>query len=63
MKSLKFMANLVIIGFVLGRAFNEWQRRARTITVGAGGRSAPVRRAAASEGWQRQPPRPTDPRY
>ena len=39
MKTLRVMANMVIIGFVLGRAFNEWQHRSRTITV----RRAPAR--------------------
>jgi len=27
LKTIKLMANLVIIGFVLGRAYSEWQHR------------------------------------
>ena len=32
-KTLKFMANLVIIGFVAGRAYSEWQHRKRIVAV------------------------------
>jgi hypothetical protein len=32
-KTIRLMANLVIVGFVVGRAYNEWQHRSRTVTV------------------------------
>jgi hypothetical protein len=31
--TFKFLANLVIIGFVLGRAYNEWQHRPQTFVA------------------------------
>ncbi|HEX3847992.1 MAG TPA: hypothetical protein VHV81_11485 [Steroidobacteraceae bacterium] len=44
--TLKFVANLVIIGFVLGRAYNEWQHRPRTFVA----RRRPPRRIQARVG-------------
>ena len=48
-KTIKFMVNLVLVGFVVGRAYNEWQHRARTVPVS--GTRARVSRPRRNAGY------------